>query len=54
MQRLDFSRMDLSEFYADVMARMTPMDANTLGNRISTRVKNYFGKGAPNGGRLAP
>jgi len=54
MQRLDFSRMDLSEFYADVMARMTPMDANTLGNRISTRVKNYFNRGAPNGGRLAP
>lgn len=54
LQRLDFSRMDLSEFYADVMARMTPMDANTLGRRISTRVKNYLSNGATTGGNVGP
>jgi len=49
-QRLDFSKMDLSEFYADIMTRMTPMSATKLGNRIQTRMQNYYNSGAPNGG----
>lgn len=54
MQQLDFSRMDLSEFYADIMARMTPMDANALGNSINNHIETYFNNGAATGGRVGP
>ncbi|WP_081441992.1 conjugal transfer protein TraN [Mariprofundus ferrooxydans] len=53
-QRLDFSKMNLSEFYSDIMNRMTPMNGTKLGNRIQTRMRNYYNSGAPNGGRIAP
>lgn len=53
-QRLDFSKMDLSALYADIMNQMTPLSATKLGNRIQTRMQNYYDSGAPNGGRVGP
>ncbi|MDX8402223.1 MAG: hypothetical protein R8K47_06285 [Mariprofundaceae bacterium] len=46
--------MNLSEFYSDIMNRMTPMNGQVLGNRIQTRMQNYYNSGAPNGGRVGP
>lgn len=54
MQQMDFSKMDLSEFYADIMTRMTPLDGAALGNQINTRIQTYFNNGATTGGQVGP
>jgi len=54
LQRIDFSKIDLSELYADILAKMKPMQAGSLGNRLSGHIKNYFNSGATTGGRIGP
>ncbi|RME84472.1 MAG: conjugal transfer protein TraN [Zetaproteobacteria bacterium] len=50
LQRLDFSRMDLSEFHADILAQMKTLQAGRLKRRISNRIQNYYQSGASSGG----
>jgi len=54
LARIDFSKINLSEIYAGIMQKMKPMMANTLGNRVSGRVTNYFNRGRPSGGKVGP
>ena len=50
LQRLDFSKMDLSEFYGDVLAQMKSLQAGRLKSRIQQRLQTYYQGGAANGG----
>jgi len=52
LQRLDFGKMDLSEFYNDIMTKMTPINQTGVGNAISNKLTNYYNSGAPTGGRI--
>jgi len=49
-ERLDFSRMDLSEFMAEVMANVKMPDVGTIGQNIQSevqrRVQNYYQRGS--------
>jgi len=54
LQKIDFSKIDLSEIYADIMAKMKPMVAGKLGQRISNRVSGYFKSGTPKSGKAVP
>lgn len=52
LQQLNFGAMDLSEFYTDIMGRVTPMNAGSIGTKINNRLNNYFNSGTPTGGRI--
>jgi len=43
-QSLDFSRMDLSEFYADAQATTNVRDAGTVINDLKSRIEAYYGQ----------
>lgn len=45
MQSLDFSLMDLSEFYTDAMKNAKLLDPTQMGTAVSNRVTNYFNSG---------
>ena len=40
LQSLDFSRMDLSEFYAEIAPTLP--DTNALRNRAQQKIESYF------------
>lgn len=45
LQSLDFSAMDLSEFYSDVMARTKGLDIDQLQQNVTDRITNYYDTG---------
>ncbi|MFZ5593753.1 MAG: conjugal transfer protein TraN [Pseudomonadota bacterium] len=45
IQTLDFSKMDLSEFYTDAMLKAKELDPAQMGTAVGNRVTNYFSSG---------
>ncbi len=54
LNKIDFSKIDLSPLYAGILTRMKLMNGSSLGNRISGHIQNYFNSGVKNGGKLGP
>jgi len=54
LQRIDFSKIDLSALYADILAKMKPMVQGALGNRVSGHIQGYFNSGAKTSGKMVP
>lgn len=45
IQKLDFAKMDLSEFYADVMATAKMLDVGQMSATVTNRITNYYDTG---------
>lgn len=45
IQGLDFSKMDLSEFYTDAMLKAKELDPAQMGTAVGNRITNYYSSG---------